>query len=270
MSGVPDILERLARSCRRQLVARKAVTTLDELEEQARSRGPAVSLRAALARPGLSVIAELKKASPSEGVIRDHFPVADLAADLVAGGAAALSVLTEVEHFQGAPRYLSAAGQAVPGIPLLRKDFLLDPWQVWESRALGADAVLLIVALLPQDLLQELMTVATAAGLECLVEVHDQGELARATDAGADLIGVNARDLRTFEVDIPAVQDLAACLPARALGVAESGIRGWEDMALLHRAGYQGVLVGTALMRRQRPGKTLGNWLRQMPAAGSA
>jgi len=264
VSGIADILARLARSSRRQLAARKADTSLDALKERARSRGPAAGLRAALARPGLRVIAELKKASPSAGVIRDPFPVPALAADLVAGGAAALSVLTEVDHFQGAPENLAAAGQAVPGVPLLRKDFLLDPWQIWESRALGADAVLLIVALLEQPHLQEMMTVAAAAGLECLVEVHDHGELMRAVDAGADLIGVNARDLHTFKVDMQAVQDLASRLPARVLGVAESGIQGWEDMELLHRAGYQGVLVGTALMRRQRPGETLNGWLRQM------
>jgi indole-3-glycerol phosphate synthase len=270
MSDVPDILERIARSCRRQLAARKAAVSLDELKARAGSRGPLTSLRAVLARPGLGVIAELKKASPSQGLLREDFPVAELAAGLVAGGAVALSVLTEKDHFQGDPAYLAAAGRAVPGVPLLRKDFLVDSWQVWESRALGADAVLLIAALLEQKPLEMMMAAAADAGVDCLVEVHDRNELVRAMDAGADLVGVNARDLHTFRVDLQAVRDLGASLPETVLGVAESGIQGWEDLELLQQSGYQGVLVGTALMRRQNPGETLGRWLRQMPPAPPA
>lgn len=270
MKDMPDILERIASSCRQRLVARQSAVTLDELKERGAAHGPCSSLRRALACPGLGVIAELKRASPSEGLLRESFSVPDLARDLVAGGAAALSVLTEIDHFQGDPAFLAAAGQAVPGIPLLRKDFLVDPWQVWESRALGADAVLLIAALLSREDLEMMMAAVATAGMECLVEVHDQDELSMVVDAGADLVGVNARDLRTFKVDLPAVQEMAASLPGHVLGVAESGIQGWEDMELLRRSGYRGVLVGTALMRRPRPGETLIQWLRQMPPLAPA
>jgi indole-3-glycerol phosphate synthase len=266
VSKIPDILDRIVRSCRQRLLDRKAVIRLEDLQAQARSRGIAASLRSSLAIPGLSVIAELKRASPSAGVLRASFPVQDLAAGLVAGGAVALSVLTEEEFFQGDPAYLADVAQKVPGVPLLRKDFLVDPWQIWESRALGADAVLLIAAVLEQGQLEMMMAEADAAGLECLVEVHDQDELTRVLRAGAGIIGVNARDLHTFKVDLPAAAEMVSKLPTGVAGVAESGILGWEDMELVRRAGYQGVLIGSALMRTPEPGKTLKEWIDRMPA----
>jgi len=207
-------------------------------------------------RTGVAVIAELKKASPSKGLIRAEFCVEELAKELEAAGAAALSVLTDEEYFQGSLGNLRAAS-AVVKIPCLRKDFIVDEFQLLEARANSADAVLLIVAALSQTELTVLALGARSHGLDVLCEVHDEEELQRALEAGCDLIGVNTRDLRTFKVDSETAFRLGERLPKNVVRVAESGIRSGEDIARLRAAGYQAFLVGESLMRAERPGEAL-------------
>jgi indole-3-glycerol phosphate synthase len=204
----------------------------------------------------IAVIAELKKASPSRGLIRGNFVVAELAMELEAAGAAALSVLTDEEFFQGSLGNLREASAAVK-IPCLRKDFIVDEFQLLEARANSADAVLLIVAALPQAKLVRLASAARAQGLDVLCEVHDVTELQRAMDAGCNLIGVNTRDLRTFKVDLQTALDLAGKFPPGVVRVAESGIHSAEDVARLRAAGYDAFLVGESLMRAEQPGEAL-------------
>ncbi len=229
-----------------------------ELERRAERHVPR-GFRRALekkGRAGVAVIAELKKASPSKGLIRPDFCVGELASELEAAGAAALSVLTDVEFFQGSLENLRLASAATQ-LPCLRKDFILDDFQLLEARANSADAVLLIVAALTSVELHRLALNARLHGLDVLCEVHDEKELERALDAGCELIGVNTRDLRTFEVHAETAFRLAEKLPKNVLPVAESGIRSGEDIARLRAAGYQAFLVGELLMRAERPGEAL-------------
>jgi indole-3-glycerol phosphate synthase len=204
----------------------------------------------------VTVIAELKKASPSKGLIRAEFCVEELARELEAAGAAALSVLTDGEFFQGSLENLRLASAAVK-IPCLRKDFIVDEFQLLEARANSADAVLLIVAALTNAELNRLALGAGLHGLDVLCEVHDEEELQRALDAGCDLIGVNTRNLRTFTVDAGTAFRLAEKLPKNVVRVAESGIRSGEDITQLRGAGYQAFLIGESLMRAERPGEAL-------------
>lgn len=212
-------------------------------------------------QPLIAVIAELKKASPSRGLIRAKFDPADLARELEAAGAAALSVLTDEEHFQGSLGNLQQASAAV-GIPCLRKDFIIDEFQLIEARANSADAVLLIVAALTPAELKSLAAGARRLGLDILCEVHDADELQRALDAGCDLVGVNTRDLRTFKVDLETAFRMADEFPADVVRVAESGIHSAEDIARLREAGYHAFLVGESLMRAERPGEALRELMR--------
>jgi indole-3-glycerol phosphate synthase len=218
--------------------------------------------RAALAaRPAPAVIAELKRASPSRGVIRrDYDPVA-IARGYVAAGAAALSVLTDEPFFGGALADLAAVRDA-SALPCLRKDFLVDPYQVEEARAWGADAVLLIVAATGDELARELLAAAREHAVDVLVEVHDERELERAARLGATLVGVNNRDLATFHVALETTERLAPRAPEGALLVAESGIRSPGDVRRMVRAGAQAVLVGEAFMERPDPGAALAEWMR--------
>jgi len=209
----------------------------------------------------VAVIAELKKASPSKGLIRAEFHAEELARELCCAGAAALSVLTDEEFFQGSLGNLREASAAV-SIPCLRKDFIVDEFQLLEARANSADAVLLIVAALERSELRSLASAARARGLDVLCEVHDAEELQRAVDAGCDLIGVNTRDLRTFKVDLRTAFDLAQKFPAGVVKVAESGIHSPADIARLREAGYDAFLVGESLMRAERPGEALRELLR--------
>ena len=202
------------------------------------------------------VIAELKKASPSKGLIRAEFHPAELARELEAAGAAALSVLTDEEFFQGSLANLREASAAAR-IPCLRKDFVVDEFQLLEARANLADAVLLIVAALASEELAALVLEARGCGLDVLCEVHDAGELQRALDAGCDLIGVNTRDLRTFQVSLETAFELVERIPAGVVRVAESGIRSTGDIARLRAAGYDAFLVGESLMRAEHPGEAL-------------
>jgi indole-3-glycerol phosphate synthase len=204
----------------------------------------------------MAVIAELKKASPSKGLIRAEFRAAELAGELESSGATALSVLTDEEFFQGSLNNLREASAAV-SIPCLRKDFIVDAFQLLEARANSADAVLLIVAALSEHELHSLLATAREHGLDVLCEVHDANELQRAVDAECDLIGVNTRDLRTFTVDLNTAFRLANRFPENVVRVAESGIHSAEDVTKLRAAGYDAFLVGESLMRAEHPGEAL-------------
>jgi indole-3-glycerol phosphate synthase len=248
-----DILARIAAYKREEVVARKSARSQAEVDKAAKAAGAPRGFRAALERahaPGrLALIAEIKKASPSKGLIRADFDPPSLARAYEAGGAACLSVLTDEPSFQGADSYLVAARAAV-ALPCIRKDFLVDPWQVAESRALGADAILVILAMIDDGLAAELMAEAQAHGMDSLVEVHDAAEMARARKLGSDLVGVNNRDLRSFAVDLAVTERLAAEAPEGALLVTESGIFTAQDVARLERCGARAMLVGESLMRQ--------------------
>jgi len=249
---VSDILERIAAYKRDEVAARRRARSLASLDEAARAASPPRGFRLALERthrPGrLALIAEIKKASPSRGLIREDFDPPALARAYEAGGAACLSVLTDTPSFQGADAFLQSA-RAATGLPCLRKEFLVDPWQVAESRALGADAVLVILAMVDDGLAAELMASARDFNMDVLVETHDASEMARAARLGANLIGVNNRDLRTFAVDLAITEALAAKAPKEAFLVTESGIFTPQDVARLERSGARAMLVGESLMR---------------------
>jgi indole-3-glycerol phosphate synthase len=218
---------------------------------------------AALARPGgLHVIAEHKRRSPSRGVLREDLAPADVARGYERAGAAAISVLTDGPAFGGSLLHLEEA-RAATALPVLRKDFVVDPWQVWEARASGADALLLIVAALPDPDLRGLLAVAGKAGIDALVEAHDRAELERALAAGARLVGVNNRDLRTLEVSLETSLALAPAIPDDVTAVAESGIRTGEDVRRLRDAGYDAFLVGERLMSAPDPGAALARLLEE-------
>jgi indole-3-glycerol phosphate synthase len=248
-----DILTRIAAYKREEVADRRRIHSLPDLEARAREVSEPRGFRAALARahaPGrLALIAEIKKASPSKGLIRADFDPPALARAYQEGGAACLSVLTDAPSFQGSEDYLVAARQATT-LPCLRKDFLVDPWQVMESRAYGADAVLVILAIVDDTLAADLMAAARSFGMDVLVEVHDEAEMARAARLDADLVGVNNRDLRTFEVDLGVTERLARLAPPSALLVTESGIFSANDAARLERVGAAAMLVGESLMRQ--------------------
>ena len=248
-----DILERIAAYKRDEVASRKAARPLASIEAAAREASEPRGFRAALERahgPGrLALIAEIKKASPSRGVIREDFEPSALAHAYEDGGAACLSVLTDTPSFQGADDYLVVARMAT-ALPCLRKEFLVDPWQVPESRALGADAILVILSMVDDTLASDLMEAAHAHGMDVLVETHDAAELARASALKAGLIGVNNRNLRTFEVDLAITEQLAAASPAGALLVTESGIFTPGDAARLEKSGAKAMLVGESLMRQ--------------------
>jgi indole-3-glycerol phosphate synthase len=260
---MPAFLDEIVAATRRKLGEAKHAANLDDLERRAELHVPR-GFRQALeekSRKGPAIIAELKKASPSKGLIRAQFDPAALARELEGAGATALSVLTDGEFFQGSLGNLKAASAAVR-LPCLRKDFIVDEFQLLEARANSADAVLLIVAVLSAAELFALARGARERRLDVLCEVHDAGELQRALDAGCDLIGVNTRDLRTFQVDLKTAFDLAEKFSAGVVRVAESGIHSAEDMARLRAAGYDAFLVGESLMRAASPGKALRELMR--------
>jgi indole-3-glycerol phosphate synthase len=225
---------------------------VEGLLEAARAAAPTRPFRDALRAPGLSVIAEIKRRSPSKGDLAPGLDPAVLAKEYEAGGAACLSVLTDADHFGGAPADLAAARAAV-GIPALRKDFTVSEADVCDARIMGADAVLLIVAALDDAELSAFRSLAVELGLAALVEVHDEDELGRALAAGAELVGVNQRDLRTFSVDRDRAASLAPRMPEDVVKVAESGVRDGRDAAALAQAGYDAVLVGESLVTAGDP-----------------
>ena len=249
-----DVLADIAAYKRTDVAARKAATSQDAIESLARVASPPRSFRAALARhveetgrPAL--IAEIKKASPSKGLIRADFDPPELARAYERGGATCLSVLTDGPSFQGDDAFLAAARDAV-SLPCLRKDFLVDPWQVAESRALGADCILIILAMIDDSLAEELLSEAERFGMDALIETHDEAEMARACKLGGDLVGINNRSLRTFAVDLAVTERLAILSPVRALLVAESGIFTPDEVQRVSDAHAQAVLVGESLMRQ--------------------
>jgi indole-3-glycerol phosphate synthase len=265
-SHEPTILDRIVAARRESVAHRKRVVPDVALKIAVRDKqAPARDLAAALSREGCNVIAELKKASPSLGLIREDYAPAKLAASLEAAGAAALSVLTEEDFFRGSLADLKEAKKAV-SIPILRKDFIVDPWQVWEARAAGADSFLLIVAVLADDLLGELLSLGRELGMEPLVEVHSREELERAKKAGAKIIGVNNRDLRDFKVSLQTSLDLIAEIPEDAIAVSESGLHSREDLQRLRWAGFDAFLIGERFMKHADPGAALREMLEPVDA----
>jgi indole-3-glycerol phosphate synthase len=255
---MPVTLDQIVAATRTHVSKAKAAADLRALAKRAerhQPRGFARALRRA-SEQGIGVIAELKKASPSKGLIRPNFEPVELAQELAQAGASALSVLTDHEFFQGSLDYLVQVSEAVE-TPLLRKDFIVDEFQILETRAYCADAILLIVAALSDAELRAFHEQAKTHGLDVLCEVHDAEELARAVDAGCEVIGVNSRDLRTFHVDLNTALQLGPQIPANAVRVAESGIANGEDIARLRAVGYEAFLVGESLMKAERPGEAL-------------
>jgi len=232
---------------REEVAQRKKEVPLSALKEGIARRGAPLDFASALKGECPRLIAEIKRASPSRGVLCPHFDPVALAKTYARGGAAAISVLTEANYFQGSLDYLAMVRETVD-IPLLRKDFIFDPYQVYESRAYGADALLLIVAILTQEQLAELLGLSHSLGLRCLVEVHSESEVERALNSGAEIIGINNRDLNTFEIDIDTTRRLRRLIPQGRIVVSESGINSREDIAKLKAWGVSAVLVGEALV----------------------
>jgi indole-3-glycerol phosphate synthase len=248
-----DVLNRICRDKADFVADRKARMSAAELKKRARDAAPPRGFKDALAhavqRGRWGLIAEIKKASPSKGLIRQDFDPPGLAQAYAAGGATCLSVLTDEPYFQGSDAYLKAARGAVT-LPVLRKDFMIDPYQIVESRAIGADCVLLIMAALSDDLAAELNEAAAEWGMDVLVEVHDADELHRALNLEPGLVGVNNRNLKTLDVDLATSEELSAMLPADVVAVCESGLYTSEDLARMERSGYGCFLVGESLMRQ--------------------
>jgi indole-3-glycerol phosphate synthase len=260
MADTPDILRRIVARKREEITERERTMPLAEVAARAAAQGPArgfvTALQARVAAGDPAVIAEIKKASPSKGVLRADFYPAEIARSYAAGGATCLSVLTDADFFQGSEAYLEAAREACD-LPVIRKDFIVDPYQVVEARAIGADCILLIAACLAPDRLQALNDQAHELGMDVLIEVHDADELDSALATGNTLIGINNRDLRSFEVNLQTTLGLLARIPDDRLVVTESGILAPADVALMRGHGVHVFLVGEAFMRADDPGRRL-------------
>ena len=256
----PDILKRIVERKWLELAERKKLVSVDELADRAGAagapRGFAAAMRRSIEKREPAVIAEIKKASPSKGVIREDFDPEAIARRYEQAGATCLSVLTDVDFFQGADAYLVAARQAT-ALPVLRKDFVVDPYQVMEARAIGADCVLLIVGILDDARLRDLHDEATRLGMDVLVEVHDGAELQRALALSPALVGINNRDLRTFKTDLNTTFSLLEQVGDGACVITESGINTREDVTAMQARGVYGFLVGEAFMRAEDPGAEL-------------
>lgn len=257
MAGRPaNLLSDLVAASRRRVEQARAQVPLERLRRKAEARCERRNFAEALRGPEIRIIAEMKQASPSQGVLRKDYRPREIAQGYESGGAAALSVLTEEEFFHGSLADLTDARDAV-GLPVLRKDFILDAYQVYESVAAGADALLVIVAALEPKELRELLELARRVQVAALVEVHSEDELERALDAGARILGVNNRDLRTFEVSLETSFRLRPRIPAECLAVSESGIRSSADLRRLAEAGYGAALIGEPFMKSADPGGAL-------------
>ena len=258
--SLPSVLDKIVARKVEEVAERRARVSLAELETLAKQadapRGFAKALRDRAARREAAVIAEVKKASPSKGIIRERFMPDEIARSYEAGGAACLSVLTDIDFFQGADAYLQQARSAC-SLPVIRKDFMIDPYQIVEARALGADCVLLIVANLQDGQMAELAAVAKEQNLDVLVEVHDGDELERALRLETPLLGINNRNLHTFEVNLNTTLELKSRVPADRLVITESGILGSADVELMADNDVYAFLVGEAFMRAEDPGAEL-------------
>ncbi len=257
---VPDILVKILDRKREEVAERQQVLSFAEVEAQASqaspTRGFIQSLRNKIFQGESAVIAEIKKASPSKGVLREDFQPAQIAQSYARGGAACLSVLTDIDFFQGSDEYLQQA-RAACELPVLRKDFMVDPYQVYEARMIGADCILIIVSALDDDLMMELAVLAQDLGMGVLVEVHDAEELQRALKLPCPMIGINNRNLRTFEVSLQTTLDLLQEIPEDRLVVTESGILAKADVQLMREHNVHTFLVGEAFMRADEPGEKL-------------
>ena len=255
-----DILQTIVAVKREEVAAGRAARDLPSLRREAEALGGqrdfVAGLRAGVQKRGAAVIAEVKKASPSKGVLRADFRPAEIAASYERHGAAALSVLTDAPFFQGSRKALEAAREAC-ALPVLRKDFMVDPWQLFEARAMGADCILLIAAILGDAELADFEATAQALDMAVLVEVHDRAELERALRLATPLIGINNRDLRTFEVSLDTTLAMLPAVPPERIVVSESGIHAPADVARLRAAGVRAYLVGEAFMRAPDPGAAL-------------
>ena len=255
-----DILQRIVETKRGEIRAARAAVPLAQMQRRARKAPPVRdfvgALRGKIAAGRPAVIAEAKRASPSKGLLRENFDPVAIARSYERGGAACLSVLTDREYFQGAPEHLAAARGAC-ALPVLRKDFVVDPYQVFESRAMGADCILLIAAVLDLAAMRELENTAFALGMAVLVEVHDGAELEQALQLGTPLVGINNRDLRSFETRLEATLELMPRVPAPRIVVTESGVTEKQSVVRLWDAGVRAFLVGEAFMRAENPGEEL-------------
>ena len=260
MTETPDILKKILARKMEEIDARNRAVSLQELSRRVAEadapRGFLSALRARVAAGRAAVIAEIKKASPSRGVLREDFEPAQIAASYERGGATCLSVLTDIDFFQGADAYLQQA-RAACALPVLRKDFIIDPYQVYEARVIGADCILLIVAALADAMLAELLQLAEHLQMDCLVEVHDATELERALQTPAPLIGINNRDLRSFETSLDVTLDMLGQIPDDRLVVTESGIHTADDVSLMRGRGVHTFLVGEAFLKAPDPGGKL-------------
>ena len=254
------MLDRILESRRAEVAHRKMVLPETALKYGVKAATPLRDFPAALSRASFNVIAELKPASPSRGVLREPFAPVELATDLCASGAAALSILTEGEFFGGSLKNLRDARKTVK-IPVFRKDFIFDPWQVWETRANDADSFLLIVAALRDELLRDLIALGRGLKMEPLVEVHTAAELDRALAAEARIIGINNRDLKTLGLNVDTSFELIARVPDDCIAVSESGLRTHDDLTKLRNAGFDAFLIGEALMLSPDPAAALGTFL---------
>ncbi len=259
-SDTPTILKKILARKREEIAERSAIVSAEELLVRAGSasapRGFAAAMAAKMAAGESAVIAEIKKASPSKGVIREDFDPASIAASYAAGGAACLSVLTDVDFFQGADEYLQAA-RAACDLPVIRKDFIIDKYQIYEARAMSADCILLIVSALSEDQLQQLHDEAQSLGMDVLIEVHDKAELEIALKLDNPMVGINNRNLHSFEVSLENTYQLLEQIPAGKIVITESGIHQRDDVAAMRDRNVNAFLVGEAFMRSDEPGQRL-------------
>lgn len=252
-----NFLQNILQFKRQEVEARRKSVPVEQLSEMISDAALPLSLKNALrSADEIGIIAEIKKASPSAGIIREDFDPLKIAVGYMKAGAEAISVLTDEKFFSGSLAYIQQIRSQV-NAPILRKDFIIDPYQLLEARAYGADAVLLIVAALSDNDLKILLEKTTALGMETLVEVHNKSELLRALEAGAEIVGINHRNLETFAVDISITEKLAPLIPSRVTLVAESGLSGAAEIVSMKQAGAHGVLIGSHLMRQPDPGKAL-------------
>jgi len=260
MSKTPDILQKILQRKVEEITESVAKESLVDISKRAESalpvRGFIQSIENKISMGNAAVIAEIKKASPSKGVMRENFIPSEIAQSYEKGGAACLSILTDRDFFQGAPEFLQQAREATK-LPVIRKDFIIDPYQVYEARAMNADCILLIVSALGDATLNELLSLAHHLQMDVLMEVHDRDEMERAIQSGAKLIGVNNRNLRTFEVSLQTTLDMLDMLPDDRILVTESGIHVPEDVKLMRQNGVNSFLVGEAFMRAEEPGEKL-------------